>query len=212
VGVAKILQHILMELRIPSSILREKSYTSLMTCAAHPKETLRIVQLMEDNGHPKTSYVYSILVDLYAKRGDFRAARKTFDQMSNENITPTLPAYTSLLAACFQIVNRGNAPHKLKAEAGLVGWESWKETRIIGIQADPVAYGAIIRLCSARGQPEKCISLIDEMEVFGVLPTTLIFTAALRAVAKGMKMLLDFRVDIPKRTCEGNKLPHTMVE
>ena len=199
VGIAKVLQLLLTDLRVPTAIFREKTYSCIMTCAAHPKEALRIMKLMEENGQALTQYTYSILVDIYAKNGDFRAARKTIDQMSEQNITPTLPAYTSLLAACHQIVNRGNAPHKLKAEAGLLGWESWKEMRIIGIEADVMAYGSIIRLCAARGQPEKCLNLIDEMNAFDVLPTTLIFTAALRSVAKSHENALRFEGGYSKK-------------
>ena len=193
IGIAKVLQLLLVELRIPSSLFQEKSYTSLMTCASHPKEAQRIMQLMDDHNVKQTSYVYSILVDLYAKKGDFRKARQTIDQMSSHHqIPPTLPAYTSLLAACFKVVNRGNAPHKLKAEAAKVGWESWKEMRIIGLEADVMAYGGILRLCAARGHAEQCLSLIDEMEQFRVLPTTLIFTSALRGIAKAHENALRF--------------------
>ena len=42
----------------------------------------------------------------------------------------------------------------------------------------------IIRLCSARGQPERAINLLEEMHRFDVKPTTLCFSSALRAVAR----------------------------
>lgn len=47
-----------------------------------------------------------------------------------------------------------------------------------------MAYGAILRLCAARGHPERAIGLLEDMERFGVKPTTLCFTAALKSVAR----------------------------
>jgi len=73
-----------------------------------------------------------------------------------------------------------------------MAWEAWKEMRIIGIQPDVMAYGAIIRIFGARGQPERCINIIEEMGAMGVLPTTLIYTAALHAVARSHRTALLF--------------------
>ena len=47
-----------------------------------------------------------------------------------------------------------------------------------------MAYGAILRLCAARGHPERAMGLLHDMERFEVKPTTLCFTAALKAVAR----------------------------
>ncbi len=47
-----------------------------------------------------------------------------------------------------------------------------------------MAYGAILRLCAARGLPERAIGLLEDMERFEVKPTTLCFTAALKSVAR----------------------------
>ena len=47
-----------------------------------------------------------------------------------------------------------------------------------------MAYGAILRLCAARGHPERAIGLLEDMQRFEVKPTTLCFTAALKSVAR----------------------------
>ena len=55
-----------------------------------------------------------------------------------------------------------------------------------------MAYGAILRLCSVTGRPERAIGLLEDMERFEVKPTTLCFTAALRAVAKSHETAIRF--------------------
>ena len=47
VGIAPILQLLLTKLQVPLASLDEKSYSSLITCAIHPKEALRILELMD---------------------------------------------------------------------------------------------------------------------------------------------------------------------
>ena len=51
----------------------------------------------------------------------------------------------------------------------------------------------MMRIMAARGFPEKAINLIEEMQVFDVLPTTLIFTSALRAVSRSHANALRFQ-------------------
>jgi pentatricopeptide repeat protein len=63
---------------------------------------------------------------------------------------------------------------------------------IVGIEPDAMAYGAILRLCAARGHPERAISLLEDMQRFQVKPTTLCFTAALKAVAKSHETSIRF--------------------
>ena len=63
---------------------------------------------------------------------------------------------------------------------------------IVGIEPDAMAYGAIIRLCAARGHPERAINLLQDMDRFGVKPTTLCFSSALRAVARSHSTAIRF--------------------
>lgn len=215
VGVAKPLKLLLSDLKIPTSIFGEKTFTTLMTCATTPKEVRRLMKLMSDLDQPLTSYVYAILIDTHAKNGDFKGARKVMDEClllskeSDSKITPTMAGYTSLFAACTKVVQKGNAPQKLKNEALDIGWESWKEMRIIDIQADAMAYGSIISLFAHRGHAEKCISLLEEMDVFHVKPTTFCFTSALRAVSKSHENAKRFgpaNVTSPHRGGYGAKI------
>jgi pentatricopeptide repeat protein len=55
-----------------------------------------------------------------------------------------------------------------------------------------MAYGAMLRLCAARGQPERAIGLLEDMERFEVKPTTLCFSAALRSVARSHETAIRF--------------------
>ena len=64
--------------------------------------------------------------------------------------------------------------------------------RMIGLEADAMAYGAMIRILAARGLPEQAIVLIEEMQTMGVKPTTLIFTSALKAVARSHSNAIRF--------------------
>lgn len=199
VGIAKALQLLMTEVKVPTSIYGERTYSALMYCAASPKEARRIMQMMEENGIPPGQYAYSILVDIHTKKGDFRGADEVISEMKFESIEPTLAAYTSLLAACYKVIDTASMPQSIKAEAGKLAWERWKELKINGLDPDVMAYGAIIRIMAARGFPEKAINIIEEMQVMDVKPTTLIFTAALRSVARSHSKALMFEGGFSKK-------------
>lgn len=218
-NVAHILQTLTKVWKIPLSDVGEHTYTSIMMWASHPAEARLILNKMKANQLP-LSYAYSVLVHLHAQRGEYKEARQALDellpittqlqqqQQQQHTIMPDdddkeqsastspspLPAYTSLIAACYKaIMKDSTTPRSIKSDAATVAWEAWKEMRILGIHPDVMAYGAIIRLFAARGQPERCINLIEEMSMLHqVLPTTLIYTAALHAVAKSHGTALRF--------------------
>jgi pentatricopeptide repeat protein len=199
VGIAKALQLLMTEVKVPTSLFGERTYSALIYCAASPKEARRIMQMMEENGIPPGQYAYSILVDIYAKKGDFRGADEAISEMKFESIEPTLAAYTSLLAACYKVIDTASMPQSIKAEAGKLAWERWKELKINDLDPDVMAYGAIIRIMAARGFPEKAINIIEEMQVMDVKPTTLIFTAALKSVARSHSKALMFEGGFSKK-------------
>mmetsp|Transcript_33132 Transcript_33132/g.80065 ORF Transcript_33132/g.80065 Transcript_33132/m.80065 type:complete len:1146 (+) Transcript_33132:74-3511(+) len=184
IGIATALQHLLADIGVPVVAFGEYSFTSLLTCCRTPKEARRIFKLMRDNQHPISAFSWSILVDIHAKMGDFEGCVDVIKEMAAEGVVPTQAAYTSLLAACYKVCSDGRIPHSVRAKAGKIGWDHWQQMRIVGIEADAMAFGAIIRLCAARGQPERAINLLEEMQRFDVKPTTLCFSSALRAVAK----------------------------
>jgi pentatricopeptide repeat protein len=193
IGVAMALQHLLRDLGVPIHAFGELTYTSLLTCCRTPSEARRIFQLMGDQNHGVSSYSWSILVDIHAKLGDFEGCGLVLKEMASCGQAPTMAAYTSLLAACYKVCSdAGRIPHAVRARAGAFGWEKWQEMRIVGLEPDVMAYGAILRLCAARGQPERAIGLLGDMERFEVKPTTLCFTAALRAVAKSHETAIRF--------------------
>lgn len=152
----------------------------------------RIFKLMNDHQHPISAYSWSILVDIHAKLGDFEGCEQVIKEMASEGVPPTQAAYTSLLAACYKVCNDGRIPHSIRAKAGELGWRQWQEMIIVGIEPDVMAYGAIIRLCTARGRPERAISLLEDMARFDVKPTTLCFSSALRAVARSHEIAIRF--------------------
>ena len=185
IGLAKALHHVLKELGIPSTTsFGELTYNALLSCCRTPKEAIRIFQLMQQNQHEISAYSWSILVDIHSKVGDFEGCVRVMDEMIAAGHKPNLPAYTSLLAACYKVCNDGRIAHSVRSRAGEVGWEKWQELRIVGLEPDVMCYGAILRLCAARGQPERAFNLLEEMPRFDVQPTTLCFSSALKALAK----------------------------
>ena len=205
-GLVRALKFLLNEpdISTPMSSWGERTYTTLLTCCSNPVEARRVLKMMDDadslvaRDHPhrpamSRGYAYSILVDVHSRTGDFRGASKVLDEMRGESVPLTLPAYTSFLAGCYKVVNAGAAPPSLKAEAGKEGWERWKEMRAAdGLDPDVMAYGSIMRLTAARGLAERCVSILEEMDLMQVKPTTLIYTAALRAVARSHAIALRF--------------------
>ncbi|GAX19039.1 hypothetical protein FisN_8Hh262 [Fistulifera solaris] len=193
VGIVKALRHILQDLQVPISIFGEHTYTSLLSSCRTPAEGRRIFKMMKENKHPISSYSWSILVDLYAKVADFEGCASTMDEMVEVGgVAPTLPAFTSLLSACYKVCNDGRIPHSIRARAGEMAWNKWQEMRVVGINPDVMAYGAILRVCAARGHAERAINLLEEMQQMEVKPTTLCFSSALRAVARSHAIAVRF--------------------
>lgn len=185
VGIVAALQHIIQDMGVPLNALDQLSYSTLLTCCRTEPEARRVFQLMRDQQVPISAYCWSILVDIHAKLGDYEGCVRVHEEMKQTaGLAPTLASFTSLLAACYKICNDGRVAHSIRARAAKVGWENWMEMRITGIDADVMAYGAMLRLMAAQGQPEKAINLLEEMPRFEVKPTTLCFTSALRAVAR----------------------------
>lgn len=191
-GIINALRHIITDAKVPTTLFGSKTYSSLMLCAASPMEARRIMKMMHENKVDIDAYIYSILIDIYAKQGDFRGADDIFSEMRYEGIDPSLPAFTSLLAACYKLVNNATTPRAIKKEAGDLAWNRWKELKIIGLEPDVLCYGAIIRIMAARGLPEQAMNLIEEMQLNQIKPTTLIFTSALKAVARSHANALRF--------------------
>ncbi|CAB9505980.1 Pentatricopeptide repeat-containing protein [Seminavis robusta] len=198
IGIARALQHVLKDLKIPSiqSCFGEYSYNALLSCCRTPKEGLRVFQMMEEkeqpNKHNISKYSWAILMDIHAKVGDFEGCVRVLDGMHEAGHDPNLAAYTSLLAGCYKVCNDGRIAHGIRARAGKVGWEKWQELQIVGLQPDVMCYGAMLRLCAARGKPEQCVNLLEEMPRFDVAPTTLCFTSALKAIAKSHETAIRY--------------------
>jgi len=185
VGIVQALEHLLKDMGIPLYAVGEMTYTTLMTCSRTPAEARRILQLMKQQQHSISEYSWSILTDVYAKIGDFEGCAATQDEMAAEGIPPTLASYTSLLAACYKAANDGGrVAHNIRAKAGKLAWQKWQEMRVVGVDPDVMAYGAILRVTAAQGQPERALNILQEMQQLQVKPTTLCFTSALKAVAR----------------------------
>lgn len=184
VGIVKALKHLLQDVEVPVKAWGEMTYTTLLTCAASPLEGRRILQMMQQQQHPVSAYSWSILVDVHSKIGDYKGCLEVHREMIAEGIKPTLASFTSLLAACYKVCIDGRVSHKLRDEAAQVAWDQWQEMRIVGVDPDVMAYGAILRIMAARGKPERALNILEEMQLNQVPPTTLCFTSALRAVAR----------------------------
>lgn len=207
IGLHESLEHILQFVSIKD--FGYKTYSSLMTTAKNGTEARRVMKLMLDHGYTPNEYCFSTLLDVYADHGDVDSCLKCIKEMKLEPFRiekPSLPMYTSLLKACYKVVNNASLSPAVKARAGEIGWNAWQELRINGHSADVMAYGAIIRLCAARGQPERCINFIEEMNQFGIKPTTLIFTAALQAVSRSQRISLRFQGGKSKKHMRRNIL------
>jgi pentatricopeptide repeat protein len=192
IGIAGALKHLLTDLSLPTASFGEETYTTLLTCCRTPTEARRILRLMREQQHAISAYSWAILVDIHAKLGDFEGANAVLGEMVTEGVPPSLPAYTSLLAACYKVCNNGTIPHEVRDKAGKLGWSRWKEMRVMGLDPDVMAYGALLRLVAARGQPERAINILEEMQTMEVKPTTLCFTSALKAVSRSQQTAIRF--------------------
>jgi pentatricopeptide repeat protein len=184
VGLHGALRHVVGDLGVPLSAWSENTYTALITCCRTAREARRVVQLMQQHRVPVSPHAWSSLADVYAKAGDYQGCLEVHKDMLAAGVPPTLASYTSLLAACYKVCSDGRVPHSTRAEAATTAWEQWQEMRVVGLQPDAMAYGAMLRVLAIKGQAEKAMGLLEEMQMQDVKPTTLCFTSALRAVAR----------------------------
>ena len=205
-GIAEALKHVLRDLSLPTTAFGELTYNALLTCSRTPKEARRIFKLMTDRQHPISVYSWSILVDVHAKIGDFEGCADVIQEMVQEGVEPSLPAYTSLLAACYKICNAGHLPKDVRDRAGKLAWEKWKEMRIVGIEPDVMAYCALLRIFAARGKAERALNIIEDMKMHGIKPTTLCYTSALRAVARSHRIGILYENGWSKRHRQREKM------
>ena len=199
VGIVAALKFVLQDLGVPLAALDENTYTTMLTCCRTPAEGRRILQMMDKQQQPVTTYSWSILIDIHAKIGDFEGCVQVMDEMVAKDVAPGLPAYTSLMAACYKVCNDGRIARSIRNKAGEVGWRKWQEMRIVGLEPDVMAFGAMLRLCAAKGEPEKALGLLEEMEQFKVKPTTLCFSSALRAVARSHATAIRYEQGASKK-------------
>jgi hypothetical protein len=86
-------------------------------------------------------------------------------------VLPLLPAYTSLLPACYKVVNNDTILYSIQDKTRqLANWDGgnnrWQKQMFISdIEPDAMACGALLRLIGARGQPpERAIHILQEMQ------------------------------------------------
>ena len=201
IGLAKALQHLFHDAKVPSSTFGQRTYTALLTCCSTPAEARRVLSMMAQSSVEVDAVAWSVLVDIHGRLGDYAGAAAVMDEMSSRHgIVPPLTAYTSLLAGCYRVVNSGSmAPQHVKADAGRMAWDRWKEMRVVGHVPDVMAYGSILRVLAAQGRPERALSVLEEMVAMEVKPTTLCFTSALRAVHRSHANALRFQGGYSKK-------------
>lgn len=200
VGIVAILKYLVQDLGVPLLALGEFSYTTILTCCRNEHEARRVFSMMKKQNIPISEYSWSILVDIHAKIGDYNGCVAVQEEMARDGgIAPTLASYTSLFAGCYRVCIDGRVSSKVRFEAAKVGWEKWREMRIVGIEPDVMAYGAILRLAAATGQPEKALNFLEEMQQMQVKPTTLCFTSALRAVARSQSVAIRYQKGSSKK-------------
>jgi len=201
IGLAKALQHLFHDAKVPSSTFGQRTYTALLTCCSTPAEARRVFGMMDQSNVDVDDVAWSVLVDVHARLGDYAGAAAVMDEMSaRHGLVPPITAYTSFLAGCYRVVNSGSrAPQHVKADAGKMAWDKWKEMRIVGHLPDVMAYGAILRVLAAQGRPERAISVLEEMVAMEVKPTTLCFSSALRAVHRSHANALRFQGGYSKK-------------
>lgn len=198
-GIVSALAYLMQDLGVPVAAWGERTFTTLLTCARTPAEGRRILALMQQSQFPVSAYSWSIMVDIHAKVGDYQGCHQVMQEMLAQGVTPTLPAYTSFLAATFKVCNDGRVSHSVRAEAAKIAWEKWQEMRTVGVDPDVMAYGAMLRMCAAQGHPEQALNLLEEMQQMEVKPTTLCFSSALRAVARSHATAIRYERGFSRR-------------
>ncbi|GKY93936.1 hypothetical protein MPSEU_000360500 [Mayamaea pseudoterrestris] len=210
IGLVRALSFVLQDLQVPLETLDEYSFNALMSCCRTPAEGRRVMKLMLDQQQPvdthqlhankiTSPYTWSILVDLHAKVGDHEGCAAVMEEMLTHNVTPALPTYTSYLAACYKVCSDGRVSHKVRAKAAQDCWSKWMDMRVVGVDPDVMAYGAMLRICACVGHAERALNILEEMEQLEVKPTTLCFTSALRAVAKSQAIAIRYENGSSKR-------------
>jgi pentatricopeptide repeat protein len=98
--------------------------------------------MMNQQQHPVTSAQWSILIDIHAKIGDTRAVSSVIDEMVAQGWLGLAGVYVSWRRAT-KVCTDGRISHSVRKRR--VRWvgKKWQEMRIVGLDPDVMAYGAI---------------------------------------------------------------------
>ena len=197
IGLSAALEYLLQTLQLPVSMIRDSDriITALLSCCRTPAEGRKVEQLVRGSKNQKvssperrkqlSSYAWSALIDLYGRVGDWEGCHVALHDMRADGHVPTLAACTSTIAAIARVCRNGRIAKPIRAEAANRAWELWHAFRVEGNEEpDVMSYGALLQLCAAIGQPERAVSILEEMEQLQIKPTTYCFACALRAVAR----------------------------
>jgi pentatricopeptide repeat protein len=164
----------LLEMMRETGIKRSVSnYNSLMKC--HIKDEAKVAELfrkMIGDGIKPNVYIYSLMIDVFAKSGKLMEAIEVFDSMMKDEIKPNVVAYTTMIDAYAK---------DDQIEKAIEVFDSMKKD---GIEPDVVTYTTMIDAYAKSWSIDKAIEIFDSMKMDGTRPNEVTYNTMIDVYAK----------------------------
>ncbi|KAL0299126.1 UNVERIFIED_CONTAM: Pentatricopeptide repeat-containing protein, chloroplastic [Sesamum radiatum] len=175
-------------------ILEKLSNTSLRMQSA-----LAVTKEMRAQNIPRNTFIYNILIDGWARRGDVWEAADLMQQMRQEGVQPDIHTYTSFINACCKA---GDMMVKFStARARVVSpsesfheraMRTIEEMEAVGVKANVKTYTTLIHGWSRASLPEKALKCFEEMKQAGLNPDKAVYHCLMTSLLSRATIAEDY--------------------
>lgn len=125
-------------------------------------------ETLETPSYPKNAGTYNIMMDLYARGGQFAEASRLFGDMVKAGVSPDIVTHNSMIHIC------GRVGRVQEAKA------IFKKMGKDGPSPDVATYNTLISMFIKRGEKQNALELCRQMKKVGVAPDSVTFRILLR--------------------------------
>ncbi|CAJ2632686.1 unnamed protein product [Trifolium pratense] len=153
-------------------------------------------------------YIYRAIIDTCGLCGDFMKSRYIYEDLLNQEITPNIYVFNSLMNANAHDFNYSlNLYQNMQVFADAKLWQMAlrikRDMQSAGVSLNTVAWSSLISACAHAGLVEQTIQLFEEMLSAGCEPNTQCFNIILHACVEGCQYDRAFRFF---NSWKGNKM------
>ncbi|MCO5591080.1 hypothetical protein L7F22_045057 [Adiantum nelumboides] len=143
------------------------------------QSALAVTKEMAAAGLSRNVYIYNILLDGWAQRGDVWEASDVMKQIRTDGIIPDVQAYTTFINACCK---SGNME---KAKETMEGMEK------VGIKPSLLTYTVMVKGWASASFPEQAFECFQQLKSTGLEPDYVLYSCLLHCLLSRASVAKD---------------------